>query len=91
MPKVTCDCGARLTAPETLSGKLVKCPQCAGPLRVPATEAEIDLLPEPAPAPAAPAVPAISAFSSRRPVQPLAPRVPAWKVYGRWALGLALL
>jgi RsiW-degrading membrane proteinase PrsW (M82 family) len=101
MPIVTCDCGARLNAPDKFAGKLVKCPKCATPVRVPAGEAapepEIDLLPlDPPPPPrvapppaAVPAVPAPRRLA--KPLPPPAPPVPAWKLYARWALGLALL
>ena len=61
---------------------------------VPGIPENIDLLPEPAPA-AAPSgdfVPSYSAPAARKPFRPPPPPLPpAWKLYGRWALGLALL
>jgi RsiW-degrading membrane proteinase PrsW (M82 family) len=91
MPKVTCSCGARLSAPDALIGKLVKCPKCASPVRVAVAEPEIDLLPEPAPTAAVAPVPPPRAALPRRIVPPQPPPVPAWKLLGRWALALALL
>jgi RsiW-degrading membrane proteinase PrsW (M82 family) len=100
MPILTCDCGARLNAPDTLAGKLVQCPKCTSPVRVPAAaavpaEPEIDLMPL-APPSAAPAVapPRVASPLPRRPVAPRpppAPPAPTWKLYGRWILALALL
>ena len=46
MPQsITCACGQKLKAPDTLAGKTVKCPKCKQPLSVPAMApaAEIDL------------------------------------------------
>jgi len=102
MPKVICDCGARLSAPDTLVGKLVKCPKCASPVRVPlvdAVEPELELKPmsEPQVEPPAVAAPTRSpsvrpsVAASRRPLPPKAPPTPTWKIYARWALGIALL
>ncbi|MBV8879192.1 MAG: hypothetical protein JO332_04460, partial [Planctomycetaceae bacterium] len=72
MPKVTCDCGARLTAPDTLAGKLVKCPKCAGPVLVPAVaEPELDLLPAAPPPPAATRGDFVPSYSA--PKQPAPP------------------
>src|SRR5579862_8419160 len=98
MPIVTCGCGARLNAPDRLAGKLVPCPKCTAPVKVPAAEAvaepELDLMPlapssAPDPLPARVAAPAPRRAIPPRP--PPSPPVPAWKLYGRWALGLALL
>jgi RsiW-degrading membrane proteinase PrsW (M82 family) len=94
MPLVLCPCGAKLRVADTLIGKLVKCPKCTAPVRVtadiaPVAGPELDFMPEaPAPARAAYAPPP----AKRVPPQPPPPPpVAAWKVYGRWALGLALL
>lgn len=42
---VTCACGQKLKAPDNLAGKMVKCPKCKQPLKIPsaASTSEIDL------------------------------------------------
>lgn len=99
MPVVPCTCGAKLSVADTLVGKLVKCPQCASAVRVTASNAgdaaaptpEIDLLPTDPPAPrersVAPVPPPKRLTPRPTPLHP----IPAWKLYARWALGLALL
>lgn len=38
--RVDCDCGRTVTVKDELAGKLVKCPDCKQPVRVPAADAE---------------------------------------------------